>query len=213
LGTAFDVGANCGFFTARLLTTPGYRGHVHAFELVPSTFRALARMQEDCGFTDRMTCHPFGLSDTQATVWVDVGVHSTLARIADRGSVRAEVKTLDQLDLPAPDLVKIDVEGHETPVLDGARETLRAARPLVVFESWYRPRDPDAMRAPFNRLAALGYRFFALRGRWTPEGRVRLHLDPITPEGRAEVAAQLNVLAVPECRLAVLEELFERLPD
>lgn len=209
LGTVFDIGANCGFFTARLLTTPGYRGHVHAFELVPSTFDALARMRDDCGFTDRLTCHPFGLSDTAAHVGVEVGVHSTLARIADGGTVRAEVKTLDSLDLPSPDMVKIDVEGHETQVLDGARGTLGKARPLVVFESWYRPRDPGDMRAPFDRLAAHGYDFFALRGSRTPDARIRLHLDPVTPDGRPEIATQINVLAVPRDRRAMLAELFD----
>jgi hypothetical protein len=34
LGPVFDVGANCGFFAARLLTTPGFKGHVHAFEVM-----------------------------------------------------------------------------------------------------------------------------------------------------------------------------------
>lgn len=211
LGTVFDIGANCGFFTARLLTTPGFRGHVHAFELVPSTYRALTQMRDECGFTDRVTCYPFGLSDTDATVRVAIGVHSSLARISDRGTERAEVKTLDSLDLPDPDLVKIDVEGHETPVLDGARGMLRTAHPLVVFESWYRPHDPGVMCAPFERLAELDYSFFALRGSWTADGQIRLHLDPVTAQGRSEIAEQLNVLAVPQNRLGVLSELFHPL--
>lgn len=212
LGPVFDVGANCGFFAARLLTTPAFQGHVHAFELVPSTYRALARMRAECGFENSMTCHAFGLSDTEATVFVEMGVHSSLARISERGGVAAEVKTLDSLDLPAPDLMKIDVEGHETQVLDGARRTLQTARPLVVFESWDRPDDPTAMDAPFARLAGLGYRFFALRAQVTQAGWIRLVLDPMTPAERLEVREQMNVLAVPEDRLTILDEAFERVP-
>jgi FkbM family methyltransferase len=212
LETVFDVGANCGFFAARLLTTPGFAGQVHAFELVPATYRALMRMRADCGFTDRMTCHPFGLSDTDATVAVDVGVHSTLAAISDRGNVRAEVKTLDSLNLPRPDMLKIDVEGHEPPVLDGARATLARAQPLVVFESWYQPRDPGAMRAPFERLAALDYRFFALRGGTTADGQIRVRLEPLTAQGRPDIDRQINILGVPASRLALLEERFDPLP-
>jgi hypothetical protein len=45
------------------------------------------------------------------------------------------VARLDSLDdLPAPHVVKIDVEGAETQVLDGAREMLKRARPLLVVE-------------------------------------------------------------------------------
>ena len=213
LDTVFDVGANCGFFSARLLTTPGFSGHVHAFELVPATYEALTRMRRDCGFDASMTCHPFGLSSEAAKVCVDMGVHSSLARVAERGSIHADVKTLDSLDLPAPDLVKIDVEGHETEVLDGARRTLETALPFVVFESWYRPDDPAAMRAPFERLAALGYRFFGLNGSRSPGGGIRLRLEPVTPGTRSNIRAQLNVLAIPETRVATLNETFLPLND
>ncbi|WP_200341813.1 FkbM family methyltransferase [Rhodovibrio sodomensis] len=209
LGTVFDIGANCGFFSARLLTMPDFTGHIHAFELVPSTCRALVGMREDCGFSERLTCHAFGLSDTEATVGVDVGVHSSLARIADGGTVSARVRRLDSLDLPNPDLIKIDVEGHETPVLDGARDTLSTAQPVVVFESWDRPNDTAAMRAPFDRLGDLGYSFFALRASWTADGQIRLSLDPVTPEERTKIDAQLNILAVPHGRRYLLSERFQ----
>jgi hypothetical protein len=52
---------------------------MHAFELVPSTYRALARMRVDCGFEDTLTCHAFGLSDADATVLVDMEVDSSCA--------------------------------------------------------------------------------------------------------------------------------------
>jgi FkbM family methyltransferase len=212
LDTVFDVGANCGFFAARLLTTPAFKGHVHAFEVVPSTYNALAQMRAECGFADSMTCHAFGLSDSDATVFVEMGVHSSLARISEHGAVATQVKTLDSLDLRAPDLVKIDVEGHETQVLDGARDTLENARALVVFESWDRPDEPAAMGAPFARLAGLGYRFFALRAQVTQACQIRLHLEPMTPAERLERRQQINVLAIPEDRLPILNEAFEPLP-
>jgi FkbM family methyltransferase len=51
-------------------------------------------------------------------------------------TIEVPVETLDGA-LPAgyrPHLIKIDVEGGERQVLEGALETLRRARPLVVFE-------------------------------------------------------------------------------
>jgi len=41
---------------------------------------------------------------------------------------------LDDLELPAPDLIKIDCEGAEMQVLQGAAETLRKHRPVVHLE-------------------------------------------------------------------------------
>ena len=54
----------------------------------------------------------------------------------------------------APDLVKIDVEGGELEVLQGAQRLLARARPDVIFESW-----PSALerRRLFGFFAALGY--------------------------------------------------------
>lgn len=53
-----------------------------------------------------------------------------------------------------PDLVKIDTEGGELSVLEGARRLLETATPRVVFESWPADRDRPPM---FALLAAAGY--------------------------------------------------------
>jgi hypothetical protein len=38
------------------------------------------------------------------------------------------------LDLPDVSFVKIDVEGYELPVLEGAEKTIRRCRPLILVE-------------------------------------------------------------------------------
>lgn len=212
LGTVYDIGANCGMFSARLVSEPAFRGSVHAFEMIPATCQAMRGMFADCGLSDRVSCHAFGLSAADGRVPVQLGMHSTLARIAGEGpgNARVEVRALDGLSLPPPDFIKLDVEGHEDSALAGARATLAESRPHVVFESWYRPDDTTAMTAPFERLEALGYRFFVLRAEDPSPAAIRLALEPLDPRSRPTLPEQLNVLAVHERRLSEIEEAFDQ---
>jgi hypothetical protein len=52
----------------------------------------------------------------------------------DVGEGSVDVVTLDELDIPRVNLVKIDVEGHEEDVIQGGAETLRRWRPYVIAE-------------------------------------------------------------------------------
>jgi len=60
--------------------------------------------------------------------------------------------------LPAPDVVKIDVEGAELEVLDGMERTLRELRPALVIEL-HETNVPVA-----DRLESAGYRVENLDG-------------------------------------------------
>ena len=46
-----------------------------------------------------------------------------------------EVITIDSLKLSACDFIKVDVEGMELPVLQGAAENLRKYRPILYVEN------------------------------------------------------------------------------
>jgi len=75
------------------------------------------------------------------------------------------VKTLDSLELPGLDFMKIDVEGAESLVLQGAEQTIRKYKPVVLFEHNYQFIDPksvdlDHIYSPFYVLANMGYTTF-----------------------------------------------------
>jgi FkbM family methyltransferase len=97
-------------------------------------------------------------------------VRERLVRSSQRVTrLRVPQTTLDEFlrrDGRRPDLIKIDTEGNEAAVLEGARDTLRTARPLVIFESW---RDTSRDQV-FFRLDEAHYRIYSLPYRPTGPG-------------------------------------------
>ncbi|MGH7088283.1 MAG: FkbM family methyltransferase, partial [Stellaceae bacterium] len=203
VSVVYDIGANWGYFVAVLMSNPSFSGSVHAFEIAPRTFLDLARMVESCGLSNRVFCHAFGLSEAAGIVNIEEGTHSFLTRVSSTGKP-ARVDTLDRIDLPDPDLIKIDVEGHEAAVLRGGKERLRRSNSPVVFESWHLGCAAERMLEPMRILDELGYRFFRLSPR--PDGEsMCLGLMPLLIEERSIYAESLNILAVHPKRTEILE--------
>jgi FkbM family methyltransferase len=60
-----------------------------------------------------------------------------MTRIVDeKTNIVAKTRTLDSYNLTNISLIKIDVEGHEYDVFEGARETIIREKPIVYFETW-----------------------------------------------------------------------------
>lgn len=138
-GCALDIGANVGnhtLFLSRLFA------HVHAFEPHPVLSQLLA---VNAGLADNITVHPFGLSDRDGDVaFLTSAGNQGGSRIVntpsggDGATVAVPVRRLDALQtlsrLPIS-FLKIDVEGHELAVLEGAAQTIARNLPVIVFEA------------------------------------------------------------------------------
>jgi FkbM family methyltransferase len=135
-----DVGANKGDFTLLAATLVGPTGLVHAFEPAPGNVAMLRQSIAANGLTN-IRVHDLALSDAsgEATLYLAgrrSGWHSLIGGLPDRdaGTVCVRTRRLDDFDLGSVHAIKIDVEGAEQMVLEGARETLVRNRPIVLVD-------------------------------------------------------------------------------
>jgi hypothetical protein len=96
--------------------------------------------------------------------------------------VAAQTTTIDDVCTGPVALIKIDVEGHEGAVIDGAARTIQMYSPAIVFE--YAPELlAERSQTPFGRLAEAGYRMFRIRHRrHRLTGRTILELAPLAEQ-------------------------------
>ena len=139
--TIFDVGANVGVYTRALVDVFGEAADIWAFEPAPSTFRMLesslngaAVHLRNLGFSDRegeATLYSPGEGSKLASV------HDTRARLQRVGLPLAleepvRLTTVDAFcaseGIEAVDFLKLDVEGHELKVLEGALGMIEGGR-------------------------------------------------------------------------------------
>jgi len=73
---------------------------------------------------------PVAASDAVGTARFSSGPTSYEGRLQPQGDLVVETIRLDDIE-PAPNVVKIDVEGHEASVLTGAKRILDHDRPIV----------------------------------------------------------------------------------
>ena len=169
-GTVFDVGVGRGtgelyraFPKARMLLIEPLAEHRQALERVSGKY--------DCRIIDKAVGNRCG----QAEIAVDTGDphKSSFGRRTGRGATcgslsarTVEMTTLDQIlrenpDLDPPFLLKIDTEGHELEVVEGADELLQRTEVVIAevsvaerFENGYRFEEFVAS------MSAHGFRVF-----------------------------------------------------
>jgi len=166
--TSIDVGANTGAYSYYMLK---YSAHVISFEPNIDHWRRLRRL-----LGTRCHLESAALSNDSRHVKLRVDEHNDgLATIEERNSLTWAAdesavvcrditsRTLDSFSLSNISLIKIDVEGHEEAVIEGASKTIALNRPVLIIESEDR-HNPGAPRRLVETMAKFEYRAFFLRG-------------------------------------------------
>ena len=162
-----DVGANCGLYTRKLSRLSS---RVHAFEPSHKMAELLRRTS-----ASNVNVHEMALSDQSGNADLFTprdrgeliyGLASLEPRqvSSDQGLVSTKVPT-DRLDAIVQEgvaFVKIDVEGHELNVLNGAVELLEHSQPVFLVEAEDRHRE-QATRSLFEFFRQRSYRGYFIR--------------------------------------------------
>lgn len=200
---AVDVGAHFGLYSYLLARLVGKDGRVVAIEPIAEDADLIERAFRTLRLPVSVVRCALSSHEGEATLTIprlggaEKTALATLEEQAQSGDVGpAETRTvpvrrlddvLAGIGMPVS-FIKIDVEGHELDVLDGAAETIATQRPNILIEINHdlggRP-----VESVFERILAFGY-----RGEFLEEGRYRRPLSAFDV-ARHQIAASGDVLS------------------
>lgn len=146
--TVIDVGANIGDLTLPISQMVGDVGKVYAIESQPRNFNTLcanlALNQVRNTMPIKAFIAPGADVDTASPVW------GKYAYVSDRWTTR--FMAIDDLELDALDLIKIDVDGKELEVLQSGEMQIEKFRPVLYFENDARDVSSRLLDFAMNKL-------------------------------------------------------------
>lgn len=160
----YDIGGYRGYMSGVMALAGASR--VIVFEPLPDN---LARLQRLCELNPNLPLQieemAVGRTDCETTFLImpdeSMGKIVSSPFQSGRGTAREIPVRLARLDtlvfkrrLPRPNLMKIDAEGTEADVLNGAARTLAECRPRILIEA----HSEELSRACEKKLAAIGYK-------------------------------------------------------
>ena len=127
LKTIIDIGAWWGPWT---LEWSSRAKTIETFEPNPDI---LPDLKQNTNKLNNCTVHNTALGDTTGKVSMQYETHTGTCHVKDyNGSIN--LRTLDSYNFQDVDIIKIDGEGFEIPVLNGAKQTILSQRPWIQIE-------------------------------------------------------------------------------
>jgi FkbM family methyltransferase len=174
--TAFDIGANIGYFTLLMAELAGPSGCVFAFEPNPMMY---SRLQSNIALNPqlddgRVKAMPVALGKEEglSSFFCPILGHEGVGGLKDvqrapvSKAINVEVDTLDNIatkhNIKRLDFLKIDVEGGEYDIFKGSEYVLRELRPIILFEACELNTTPYGYRV-FQELQYLEQRGYTVK--------------------------------------------------
>jgi FkbM family methyltransferase len=176
-----DVGANIGYMTSLFAAKVGKQGSVFSFEPHPETRQKLAANVTrflDHGSVAKIVVYECALGEVNGVADLietdDFATNRGSAFLADGAPIahvaarrQVKVQPLDEL-IPTGEfgLLKIDVEGHELKVIQGARQLLSQKRVRhIIYEDHMQGKSgiPDILTSYGYKIYSIGHTLFGLK--------------------------------------------------
>ncbi len=162
---AVDIGANFGVYTLAMARRVGPSGRVWSFEPTRLPLGYLKQSIAANGFAN-VDLISVALSSHDGTAEMVVSDDPELSRLGSTTEGRTETVTVRRLETVAGargiddvDFLKLDAEGEEEPILDGAGSFFEDNSPLVMFEIQH---DGALDTGLVRRFGQLGYEPYRL---------------------------------------------------
>ena len=180
--TVVDIGAHVGYYTILLEELVGSNGIVFAFEPNPISFNYLHRNVDITTVSRRsdmrrnksgasLFSFPLAVGETETSGFLEDIEKVEHGIIKESGTFRVQVHPLDSFSLSNVKrlgLIKIDTEGHEVPVLKGAKEVLKKHPETSLVIEHQSLKVNDAYEGLSATLLGYGYSRYQVieRGSW-----------------------------------------------
>jgi len=195
--TFVDVGAQIGYFSVVAAALVGERGTVHSFEPAPDCFSRLVVNSRDYPWitphNSAVTDHTGEIAFYRSPNQSESGWGAIFNEDGERVRLSVRACTLDswasEQGIEKIDVLKIDVEGAECRVLEGARAVIAKTRPILWVEAneVCLSRDAKSVSLLLRRLTSWNY---VTQGLWDPHS------------GSSE-----NIVAIPRERNDLIERV------
>lgn len=168
-----EVGANFGYYSAKMARAVGPRGWVDAFEASPYLAALVERSLQLNDFGSRSAVHAVAASDRSGEVAFSVSRRfGGSGFVADpdwperpgRETITAPAVRLDDVIEGPIDLLRMDAEGSEPLVLEGARDLVRRSPNIRICMEWSTNMMARRCSVPdlVGQFRAQGFRFWLI---------------------------------------------------
>lgn len=179
-----DIGANIGYYVLMEAHAVGDQGFIYAVEPFPNNVELLNRNIALNNVQDRVEVSQLAMSDQIGESLLEVGKTNNLHRLKSPtesetlpdsiSEIKVKTSTVDEFlkNRRHVDLVRMDIEGFEGPVIDGMQGLLESdSPPIIVIEvhptTYHLPGLDFGVR--IHKLIELGYRAIAVVSAGTPQ--------------------------------------------
>jgi FkbM family methyltransferase len=166
----YDLGAFTGYYTLLASVLVGPAGRVYVFEPLPRNLHYL-KQHLTLNRISNVSVIEAAVSNRSGRLTFQEGPSRARGRLHEGGELVVEVVALDELiesgSLPDPQYMKIDVEGAEMRVLEGASQLLERSHPTIFMDTHGIEVHGQCCRF----LLGLGYQLEPIDGKSLSESR------------------------------------------